>query len=343
MTNHLSAPDSVVAPHDRPSEPQPGPYRLAGASLIRFAAQYAAVVVLLVLLIAATLVNDQFWTADNIRNVLTQNAPITFVAIGMTMVIISGAFDLSVGATFAAGGVVYAQLANDWDSLMLAACATILVGVAAGAINGLIVTKLRVNSFIGTIGTGAAFYGLVYTYSNSQPIAVERQGFETLGLGTVAGIPWAVIAALVAAAAVAFLLSRTVFGRHTYAVGGNAVAARLAGISVHRVQIVAFIVVASLAVMAGMVTASQISVGQPTLGANTALQTFAIVVIGGTSVYGGEGAIWRTLVGVLIVAVLNNTFNALAWEASRQSIVLGGVLVAAVALDAVRQSRNARG
>jgi ribose/xylose/arabinose/galactoside ABC-type transport system permease subunit len=306
---------------------------------IAFAAHYAVVIVLVLLLIVATFTNDGFWQIDNLRNILTQNAAIALVSIGMTYVIIAGVFDLSVGALFAAGAVAYAGFAGSMP-LPLAAVLTLLVGVGAGIVNGVIVTKLRVNSFIGTIGTAAIFSGIVYIASDSSPIPVDDPSFAELGLGRVGGVPWPLIVAVLVFAVAAFVLSKTVFGRYIYVTGGNPEAARLAGVPVVLVQIAAFVIVGALSVLAGMITASQLSVGQPSLGANVALDAFAIVVIGGTSVYGGEGALWRTAAGVMVLAVLTNIFNAMAWDTTRQSVAKGLVLVGAVALDALRRSRR---
>lgn len=302
------------------------------------AADYAVLGVLALLLVAATLANDRFWSIENLKNIFTQNAPIGLVALGMTFVIVAGAFDLSVGALFAAGGVFYAGFALHMP-LALAALAVLGIGVAAGLLNGIVVERLRVNSFIGTIGTGAVFAGVVYIYSGSSPIQVAAPGFQTLGFGTVAGVPWPLAIYALAFALSGFLLSRTVFGRYVYAAGGNEEAARLAGVPVRAVRVAAFALVGAGSVAAGMIVASQLGVGQPTLGASTALDAFAIVIIGGTSVYGGEGAMWRTTAGVAILAVLSNLFNSLAWDASRQSVAKGLVLIAAVAVDALRQRR----
>jgi ribose transport system permease protein len=306
---------------------------------VDMAARFAVLVVLAGLLIVATVVNEGFWEPDNLRNIGTQNAPIALVSIGMTLVIICGVFDLSVGALFAAGSVAYAMLAGDL-SLPAAALVTLGIGLVAGIVNGLVVTKLKVNSFIGTIGTGAVFSGLVYIACDASPVPVDRAGFDTLGLGLVAGVPWPAVIAVVCFLAGGFLLARTVYGRYIYATGGNFDAARLAGIPVDVVQIAAFAIVGLLTVLAGMVITSQVGVGQPTLGLSVTLDAFAIVVIGGTSVYGGAGALWRTAAGVVTLAVLNNLFNALAWDSSRQSVAKGLVLVGAVALDALRRSRD---
>jgi ribose transport system permease protein len=320
---------------------RPSSARLPDAARIAFyLTKFGVVGLLALLLLATTIFTHGFWTADNLKNVLTQNAPIALVSIGMTFVIISGVFDLSVGAIFAGGAVVYAKLAGTMP-LAEAAFLTLMVGVVAGLINGFIVTRLNVDSFIGTIGTGSAYAGLVLVYSNSQPILVEDESFRSLGLGNVAGIPTPVLIAGIVFIIGAILLSRTVFGRYTYASGGNPEAARLAGIPVDGVRVIAFVLVALGAIGGGMITASQLSIGQPNIGANTALDAFTIVVIGGTSVYGGRGAIWRTLVGVLFLAVLTTFFNFLALEGAWQQLVKGAVLVGAVALDALHH-RGAR-
>lgn len=301
----------------------------------------AVVWFLLIILLVTTILTDGFWDADNLKNVLTQNAPLALVVIGMTFVIISGVFDLSVGAIFAAGAVVYAKFSGTM-SLELAALLTLGVGTVAGLINGAVVTRLHVDPFIGTIGTGGAFVGLLLIFSDSQPILVNDEAFRSLGLGSTFGIPTPVLIAGIGFLVGGLLLSRTVFGRYIYASGGNQEAARLAGIPVDAVRMGAYVLVALGAVAGGMLTASQLSVGQPTLGANTALDAFTIVVIGGTSVYGGRGAIWRTFVGLLIVAVLNTFFNLLALEGAYQQLAKGTVLVLAVALDSVRHRQGQR-
>jgi ribose transport system permease protein len=314
--------------------------RPVGARVLDFATKYAVIALLVGLVVAATFANPGFWNGANLKNILTQNAPVAIVSVGMTYVIIAGMFDLSVGAIFAAGAVVFADLTLRTGSLWLSAFVALVVGLAAGLVNAGVVTALRVNPFIATIGTGAAFGGGVLVYAHSNPIFVDHPGFQTLGLGDFHGIPWPVLIAAVVFAVGAFMLSRTVYGRHLHAVGGNREAARLAGLRVNLLHVSVFAIVGICSAAGGMIVASQLSVGQPTLGAAIALQSFAIVIIGGTSVYGGEGAMWRTLCGVLILSVLTNLFNALAWDAARQAVAEGTVLVGAVALDALRRRRT---
>jgi ribose transport system permease protein len=292
-------------------------------------------VVLVALLLTATVVNEHFWTTANIRNILTQNAPLALVAFGMTMVLISGAFDLSVGAIVAGGAVTFA-VAAEHVVLPVAGLLAVLVGVAAGAVNGYVVAGLKVNAFIGTIATGAIFTGFVFIASGSSPVQLRAEGYGTIGLGSVGPLPWALVVAIVVYLLLAGLLNHTVPGRYVFATGGNAKAARLNGVPVGMVTAGAFVVVGALSALAGVITASQLGLGQPTLGANTALDAFAIVVIGGTSVFGGRGAMWRTVVGLLIIALMTNILNSLAWDSTTQSLTKGLVLLLAVALEAKR-------
>jgi len=313
------------------------PLRLGAGSAAQAFARFAPLVILAVLLVFATASNGSFWEIGNLRNILTLSAPIALVAFGMTFVIIGGSYDLSVGATFAMGGVVYADLSNQM-SLPLAAVVVIAVACVLGWTNGFLVSKVRVDPFIGTIGTGAAILGLVYIYCHSNPIYSEAVGFRGLGFGKpLLGLTWPVWIALAVMLSSGFVLARTVFGRFVFATGGNSEAARLASIPVARVRIATFVLVAALAAFAGMITASQLNIGQPTLGTTVPLDAFAIVIIGGSSVYGGSGAIWRTTIGIFILAVLTNIVNTQAWPSSYEEVAKGLVLVSAVALDAVRR------
>lgn len=306
---------------------------------INWGLEYATLILLAGLLVVTSFLSDHFWDVDNLRNLLTQNAPIGLVAIGMTYVIIAGNFDLSVGAVFALGTLVVSNLVSDVP-IVVAVLITCLVGGAIGAINGLVVTKFKVNSFIATIGTGAIISGIAFAYSDSQPIFTTTPGFDTLGLGHIGGVPWAGILLVTILVVAGFGLAKTVYGRWVYAVGGNPQASRLVGIRVDAIQISTFVMVGVLAALAGVVLASQLSVGEPTLGGSTALDAFAIVVIGGTSVYGGEGALWRTAVGLAILSVLDNLFNHLSFGAAEASITKGAILVLALGLNALSRSRS---
>lgn len=332
----LTSPPAGGLPEATPSRTRRA---ASAAKALDLVFRYATVGVLIVLLIVTTILYPGFWDVDNIKNIVSQNAPVGLVAIGMTYVIISGNFDLSVGAMAAAGAVFYASVGDDWP-LVLGAIATIGVGAVAGCINGLVVAKWRVNSLIATLGTGAIFSGIVYLYCDSKAISVINPGFDKLGLATIGGFPWCGVILIVLLVVAGLVLRGSVYGRSLFAVGGSAEAARLAGIRVDAIRVSVFVLVGMCATFAGAILASQLSIGEPSIGATMALDAFAIVVIGGTSVAGGEGAIWRTAVGLTILSVMGNLFNALTLTAANQSIAKGCILVGALGLDALARSRR---
>lgn len=295
--------------------------------------------VLVALMIASNVLSPGYFESGNLQNMLSQNAPVAVIAIAMTFAIIAGGFDLSVGAIVAGGGILFATLAND-GSIWVAFLATLGMGAVAGAFNGFIVTKLRVNPFIATLGTASLYAGLINLVSESSTVMATNESFGYLGRETWLGLKvsiWLVIGIAIAAELV---LSRTVYGRQVYAVGGNIEAARLAGMRVDIVRGSTFLLTGAAASLAGMLLASVIGVGQPGVGANLTLNSIAIVIIGGTTLLGGEGAIWRTIIGLLIFATINNLFASLAWPTASQQIALGAIVIIAVSLDSLTRSRR---
>lgn len=293
QTGRVDAPDNRVkaAPDAGSNSAAPHSGGVSHASRISaFMLRYATVIFAVCLLITTSIIYPRFWNIDNLANILSQNAPIGIVAVGMTVVIVAGGFDLSAGAVYAAAGVVFASLANDL-SLIAAFIGALLIGAVAGLINGFIATKLQVNSLIATIGTGAAFSGLTYLYCSSQPVVADVEGFDVLGLGRLHGVPWSALLLVAVFLVAGVTMNNTVFGRWIYAVGGNAEAARVSGLRVGLIKLSAFVIVGVCAALAGLLSASQLGVGQPTVGGSIALDAFTIVVIGGTSIYGGQGAL----------------------------------------------------
>jgi ribose transport system permease protein len=300
--------------------------------------RFAIIWILLVLIVVCQLLYPGFLARQNLFNILSQNAQVGLIALGMTFVMIAGGFDLSVGAIYAAGATFYATQANHFP-LPLAAALTLVLGLLAGVINGFIVTRLKVNAFIATLGTSSVFGGAAYLYSHSAPVMVDKAGFTTLGAATGLGVPISLLL-LVALYAVGWLiLSKTVYGRSLYAVGGNIEAARLAGLRVDALKISTYALVGVLSVLGGMIIASRISIGQADIGGAMALDAIAIVIIGGTSLFGGSGSVWRTAVGLLLLAVLTNLFDALALDSNFQLLIKGTIVVAAAALDAISRRR----
>jgi len=304
--------------------------------------RYAMVWILAGLVVAAQLSYSQFLTFQNLKNMLTQNASLGVVAVGMTMVLIAGGFDLSVVGTFSLGSVLFAGLCQNSgfepaSALPLVLCA----GAACGLVNGLILTKLRVNAFVTTLATSVVFDGIAFLYSNSTPITVGAvPNFGYIGSGSILGIPVPIVILGVLFALGGLLLAKTTYGRRLYATGGNIDAARLAGLRIDRIRIVAFMICGLTATLAGAILSATISTGQPDQMPNIALESIAAVIIGGTSLFGGEGTMWRTAVGVLILATLNNLFSSLAVSTPVQDIVTGAVLIVAVTLETASRRRR---
>jgi ribose transport system permease protein len=293
-----------------------------------------------------------FLLPSNLRNVANQIAVIAILAIGMTVVIITAGIDLSVGSLIALAAVVAAwtigRLGGEGAStgaMLLAAAVTIALCCVAGAFSGLMVTRFSVPPFIATLGMMQVASGVAYIISQGRPIYRIPERFVVLGRGAdpLLAVPWAVwlMAALYVAAHL--LMGRTVLGRYLYAVGGNPEAARLAGVPVSRVLLFAYVASAALAGLGGVVMASQLRSGAPTYGVMYELYVVAAVVVGGTSLAGGEGTIAGTLVGAFIIAVIQNGMNLINVESYTQKVVLGLVILGAVLLDRMRRRRRPGG
>jgi len=318
----------------------PSPRALPKRSLLADAvSRYSMVGVLVLLVIVAQSAFPGFLSPGNLKVVLLNTAPVGLVAIGMTFVLIGGGFDLSVGGIFAFSGMLYASLANSMP-VIVAFALMIPAAIAMGAINGLVITRLHVNPFVATLGSSSIFSGLAYLINSDGAITVTSSSFTYLENANWAGIPamiWILALCFVAGGVV---LARTVYGRSVYIVGGNADAARLSGMRVSIIQGSTYALSALGAALGGMLLASQTGVGQANVGVDVTLDSIAIVIIGGTSLRGGQGAMWRTLVGLLIISTIDSLFNSLAWNSATQSLVKGAIIIVAVALDAWSQRRG---
>lgn len=296
------------------------------------ALQYGVLWAFVLLLILSSILYPRVFEVQNIQNILSQSAPVGIVAVGMTFVIIGGGFDLSVAAIFALGAVVFANRADDFG-LWGAAATVLVVSVICGLINGFIVTKLKVNAFVATLGSGSVFGGLAYIYSNSAPQVPDNFDFDGLGTGMWLGWPISIWLLVFAFLLGGIILSKSVYGRSIYALGGNEEAARLSGIPVDLYRASTYVLTAICAGVGGMILSSRLGVGQADMGGSLSLDAIAIVVIGGTSLLGGEGALWRTAIGLLIIATLTNVFDSLAINTNYQLVAKGLIVIAAVALD----------
>jgi ribose transport system permease protein len=290
---------------------------------------------LLALCIGLAFSGPDFLTVGNLLNVMRQVSINAVIAFGMTLVILLGGIDLSVGSILAVSSVVIADLLQAHCNPGLATLTGILAGALLGTVNGLIVTKGRVAPFIATLGTMTMLRGLALVLSNGSPISGFSSNFFSLvGDGYVAGlVPIPVVWMLAVFAIFWFVMRQTVFGRHIYATGGNAEAAALSGVKTDQVQIWVYTICGATAAMSGVILTSRLNSAQPTAGAGYELDAIAAVVLGGTSLSGGRGWIFGTLVGALLIGVLNNGLNLMGVSSFYQQVIKGGVILLAVLLD----------
>ncbi|MEE3853007.1 ABC transporter permease [Gordonia sp. LSe1-13] len=339
------APLEAPPVNERVSATPPGDQRSSGKSPLMAAARnllvrHGMVLVLLLLVVVSAILYPGFLSPGNLNNLLDQVAPVGIVAVGMTYVIIARGFDLSVAAIFAGAAVFYASFSNSMP-LWVAFVATVLLAVVCGLCNGFVITFIKVNPLIATLATASLISGVTYLYSNSTPVVSENPGFSALGTGQWGGI-WISIYLLAALVLVAgIILARTPYGRSLYAVGGNEEAARLAGMRVRWIKISTFVITGVCAAVAGMLIASKTGVGQANIGSTVALDAIAIVIIGGTSLLGGEGSVWRTVTGILIWGTVTNLLSSLALDTSAQLLMTGGIFLIAVSIDSLaRRGRS---
>jgi ribose transport system permease protein len=282
-----------------------------------------------------SLLTSAFATTRNILNVLDQAAQVGLAALGVTLPIIGGGFDLSLGAVFAVTGSVAAFIAQSGHP-GLGIAVGILLGFLLGCMNGLIITKLHINSFVATLASGLIISGTAYVLTNGLLIHISDKSFAFLGRGYVLGVKFPIYVFFGFAILVWFLLSRTTIGRYIYAIGGNEEAARLSGVHTDLIRILTFAISGFGAGFAGVIAASRISTGQANVGGAITLSAIAAVVIGGTSILGGEGAIWRTIFGVLLLQLISNGMNILNIPPFYQLVVQGVIILFAVTMDAFR-------
>lgn len=289
---------------------------------------------LLVITIILAVMSPNFLTLNNILNVLRQVSINALIAFGMTFVILTGGIDLSVGAILALSGALTAGLMTNGMDPILAILVGLLAGAVMGMVNGLLVAKGKVAPFIATLATMTIFRGLTLVYTEGRPITgFDSDMFTMLGAGYLFIIPVPVIWTLGCFAMLYFILKKTAFGRRVYAIGGNEEAAILSGIKVSRVKIYIYALTGFLSALAGIILTSRLNSAQANAGMGYELDAIAAVVLGGTSLSGGRGWIFGTLIGAMIIGVLNNGLNLLEVSSFYQQVVKGSVILLAVLLD----------
>lgn len=300
-----------------------------------------ALFVLCFILSVNPITSHSFLTMKNIFNVLRQISTNMFLACGMTMVIILGGIDLSVGSIIAlsgclaAGGVVRYNMPL-WAALLLG----VLLSLVFGMFNGVIISKTTIPPFIVTLATMNIAKGLAYVYTGGSPVRVVTKEWQFLGAGYIGAIPTPVVIMIIVLITTGLIMNKTKLGRYIYAVGGNPQAADFSGIKVSRVKFLVYTYAGLMAGLAGAVLASRMYSGQPTAGEGAEMDAIAAVVVGGTSMAGGYGKIGGTLIGGLIIGVLNNGLNLLNVNSFWQYVVKGAVILLAVFIDYFRQGRK---
>jgi ribose/xylose/arabinose/galactoside ABC-type transport system permease subunit len=305
--------------------------------------RYGLYVVFLVMCAAVALSTPVFLTSENLNNVLLQSAGVGVIAVGMTFVIIARGIDVSVGAAIGLSSAVGARLmVGEGMPVLVGVLAILATGVAVGLVNGFSSSYLGMPSFLVTLATLTMAEGLALTISGGGSISGLPEAFFDFGTSKVGPIPTPVIVMAAVFVAGHLVLSKTVFGRQVYAVGGNPEAARVAGIRVNRIILATF-ALAGLAVgIAAVILTARFNSYSGSLGQGYEFTAIAAVVIGGTSLYGGRGTMAGTLIGVLMLGVINNSLNLLGVSPFYQDVVRGGIIFLAVLLDALRTRYEAR-
>jgi putative xylitol transport system permease protein len=304
--------------------------------------RYGIAFAFVLLCLFLTFSNKYFLTSGNILNVLRQTSINGILAMGMTLVILTGGIDLSVGSVLGCAGMVTGSLVTGEHPYpaALAISAGLLVGGLLGCVNGLLVAKYKIPPFVATLGMLSSARGLTYMYSNGQPIPSLSDEFLNIGKGVLFGVPIPVFIFLSVFLILYLVLARTVYGRRIYAVGGNEKSARTAGISTKAVIFFAYVICGLLSGLAGLILTARTSSALPQAGIAYELDAIAAVVIGGTSLSGGVGGVVGSLLGALIIGVINNGLDLLGVDSSFQQVIKGAIIVGAVLLDARRHDSN---
>ncbi|MCX4148223.1 ABC transporter permease [Paraburkholderia madseniana] len=303
--------------------------------------RYGIVAVLVVLCIVLSFANQYFLTLGNIADILRQTSINGILAVGMTYVVLTAGIDLSVGSTLALAGIISASLVTGPHphGAAIGLAAGLAVGAAIGAINGLLVARLSIPPFVATLGMLSAARGLTYIYNDGMPVTDLPDGYLTIGTGAIAGIPVPIIVFALVVMLFWFVLRYTTYGRYVYAVGGNAKSAKTSGISTGKILFSVYVIGGLLAGLAGIILAARTTSALPQAGVSYELDAIAAVVIGGTSLSGGTGSLGGTVVGALLIGVINNGLNLLGVSSYYQQVVKGVIIVGAVLLDASRKKQ----
>ncbi|MCL4386225.1 MAG: ABC transporter permease [Actinobacteria bacterium] len=296
---------------------------------------YGVIIFFVILVIILSLLSNKFLNIANVLNIIRQSSIIGLVAIGSTLTIISGNFDLSVGSVAGLTGVIAISLTNRFG-VVSGVIIALLVGIVVGFINGFLVTKARINSFIVTLGMMTIVRGCALLWTNGYIVAGKIESYKLIGRGMIGPIPIPIIILVVFVAIFWFFMQKTRTGRYIYAVGGNKETAYLSGISVSRYQTMCYVIGGFLAAIAGIVLTSRMNAATPNDGTGYEFDAITGTIIGGTSLAGGEGNVLKSILGVILLNVINNGFNILNVNPYIQYVFRGFIILASVAIYSVR-------
>ena len=303
---------------------------------MKYMSELTTVIALIILMAVITIINSNFLTANNLLNLLLQVTSNALIAFGMTFVILTGGIDLSVGSILALSSALTAGLLGSGMPVTLAILISLIMGCILGMMNGLLISYGKLAPFIVTLATMTIFRGATLVYTNGNPITKGLSDtflFQFLGQGYIVGIPFPVIIMFIVFIVLYVLLHKTSFGKSVYAIGGNEKAAYISGVKLNKVKIIIYSISGMMASISGLIITSRLSSAQPTAGASYEMDAIAAVVLGGTSLSGGKGRILGTLIGALIIGVLNNGLNIIGVSAFWQQVVKGVVILIAVLID----------
>jgi ribose/xylose/arabinose/galactoside ABC-type transport system permease subunit len=296
--------------------------------------EYGIFISFIVTCVIISLATPQFLSVPNWTIIITQVSINALLAFGITFVIITGGIDLSVGSIVAVTGVVAASLAQNGDyPLIIVITGGLVAGLAFGLFNGFLVTKSKIAPFIVTLGTMTIGRGLALILSNGRPVSNLTENFNAIGSGKFLGLPIPIIILILVFVICSIVLRKTIFGRYIYAIGGNEQAAWASGINVSKIKLAAYAICGALSGLAGILLAARISTGQPNSGMGFELDAIAAVVIGGTSTTGGRGTMIGTLIGVLLIGVINNGLDLMNVTSYYQQVIMGLIIIGAVLMD----------
>lgn len=305
--------------------------------ITRVLKSYGIVVAFILVCAVLAVLSPVFLRWANILNVIRQSSIYGIMAVGMTFVILTGGIDLSVGSILAISGAMAAGALKADAGVAAAIAVGLGVGIACGLANGLLITMGKITPFVVTLGMMSIARGLTLIYSNGHPISGFSETFRFLGGGSLFGIPFPIVVFILSVVVAWLILTQTRLGRYTYAIGGNEETVKLSGINANFYKTMVYVISGITSGMSALILTSRLNSAGPTAGMSYELDVIAAVVIGGTSLSGGRGSVWGTLVGALLIAVINNGMNLLGISPYFQQLVKGVIIISAVMLDRLRE------